>query len=448
MNSIMDKTIEITRVSVEKNVIKYEIHDNTNLHLLKNKIVEAWVEYHHTESFSLSLENLPESVLLVPATLYLMPITWFYDVELVVPSMDKMLHDHFATIYAAYSKIYGPFKKEWCGKVTAKEIVENRLPDSRFDNIVFFSGGVDAVHAGINHTGSRNVLVSVPSIEAMSRTKKENVGVDFINAKSKLIREFSAVSGSDWLLITNNFLTDIFNDAYIQTDLKNTFHLFSEAFQFDGWYGIKYLGNLLSSIPFAYVMGVKNLIMGSGYEQLEDMPVTNLDGANPELSDSFKIAGISFAEQDGLYTRRSLKVKNIVEWGYAHNKKLKLWVCFNDQSEQCGVCTKCVRTQLNILCAGENPADWGFKNFNERKFSKLIRSYQYYEKNPYMPWDIVDSIDENAVYPYCNDLLHWMKKMGYKTYQENVRRQNKKPKILRFHNYPHYMKKLFQKVIG
>lgn len=444
----MAKTIEITNIHATDHVIRYEIHDNTGLQLLKNPTVEAWVEYHHAESFGFSLASLPESILAIPVTLYLMPVTWFYGVELLVPSMDKMLHDNLAAIYAAYSKIYGPFKKEWCGKLTVKEIVENRLPDSRFDNIVFFSGGVDAVHAGINHTGSRNVLVSVPSIEAMSRTKKENVGVDFINAKSMLIREFSAVSGSDWLLITNNFRADIFNDDCIQADLKNTFHLSSEAFQFDGWFGIKYLGNLLSSTPFAYVMGIRNLIMGSSYEQLKSTPTINLDGSNPELTDAFKIAGISFAEQDGLYTRRSLKVKNIVEWGYAHNKKLKLWVCFNDKNEQCGVCTKCIRTQLNILCTGKNPADWGFKKFNERKFSKLIRSYRYYEKNPCWPWDIIDSIDENTVYPYCNDLLHWMKKIGYEKYQENVRRQNKKPKILRFHNYPHYIKKFFQKVMG
>lgn len=443
-----NKTIEITKINTTGNVIQYEIQDNTGLNLLKNQTVEAWVEYHHAESFDFSLNGLPESILAIPATLYLLPVTWFYGVELVVPSMDKMLSEHLSNIYSAYSKIYGPFKKEWCGKVTAKDIVENHLPDSRFDNIVFFSGGVDAVHAGINHTGRRNVLVSVPSIEAMSRAKKENVGVDFINIKSTLIREFSAMSGSDWLLITNNFIADIFNDTFIQADLKNTFYLSSEAFLFDGWFGIKYLGNLLSSIPFAYAMGIRSLIMGSSYEQLESRPTINLDGSNPELTDAFKIAGIFFTEQDGLYTRRSLKVKNIIEWGHAHNKKLKLWVCFNDQSEQCGVCTKCIRTQLNILCTGENPADWGFKNFNERKFSKLIRSYHYYERNPCWPWDIIDSIDENTVYPYCNDLLHWMKEMGYKTYQENAHRQNKKPKILRFYNYPHYMKKLFHKILG
>lgn len=156
--------------------------------------------------------------------------------------------------------------------------------------------------------------MSVPSIEAMAKTKKEDTGEDFLQVKSRLIREFSAVSGCDWLLITNNFQADVFDDDRIWAELKNAFALSSEAFRFDGWFGMKYLGNLLSAAPFAYALGIRYLVMGSAFEQLEDNHASNLDGANPELSDSFKFAEVSFTEQDGLYVRRSLKARNIVEW--------------------------------------------------------------------------------------------------------------------------------------
>ena len=43
---------------------------------------------------------------------------------------------------------------------------------------------------------------------------------------------------------------------------------------------------------------------------------------------------------------------------------------------QCGYCKKCVRTQLNILCAGENPKDWGFDDFSEKEFSELTSIYE------------------------------------------------------------------------
>lgn len=444
----MTKTIEITKIVAVDDTIKYEIHDHTGLHLLKNEKVEAWVKYYNAESFGFSPEDLPESILAIPVTLYLIPVTWFYGVKLVVPSIDKTLYDDLSTIYAAYSKIYGPFKEEWRGKVTAKIVVENKMPESRFDNIVFFSGGVDALHAGIDNLGKRSVLVSVPSIESVEKTKKENSGWDFLNAKSQLIREFSAISESDWLLITNNFLVNIFDDARIQYDLKNSFNLNSEAFLFDGWFGIKYLNNILSAAPFAYAMGISNLILGSAFEQLEDNLASNLDGANPELSDSIRFAGVFFGEQDGLYTRRSRKVKNILEWCIARGKKTRLWTCFADSTEQCCVCTKCVRTQLNILCAGENPVDWGFANFNEKNFSRLVRSYCYHDRNLCWLWDIVDSIDDSTIYPCCDKLLHWLKKVGYKRYSKRARFVSNVPRILKLHRYPHYVKVVLLKVTG
>ena len=444
----MTKTIEITKIVAVDDTIKYEIHDHTGLYLLKNEKIEAWVKFYNAESFGFSPESLPESILALPVTLYLIPVTWFYGVELVVPSMDKTLCDNLPIIYATYSKIYGPFKEEWCGKVTAKTVVENKMPKSRFDNIVFFSGGVDAVHAGINNPGKRNVLVSVPSIEYMEKTKEENSGRDFINAKIQLIREFSAVSESDWLLITNNFVVDVFDDERIQRDLKDSFLLNSEAFFFDGWFGIKYLGNLLSAAPFAYAMGISNLILGSSFEQLEDNFYSNLDGSNPELSDSIKFAGISFGKQDGLYTRRSQKVKNIVEWCNTCGKRTKIRTCFSDSTEQCCVCTKCVRTQLNIICAGENPIHWGFGNFDEKNFSRLIRSYHYRERNLCWLWDIVASIDDSRTYPCCDKLLHWLKKVGYKGYSRRIRFVINLMRILKLHRYPYYMNSVFRKITG
>lgn len=444
----MAKTIEFVNVVAEGDTIKYKLRDNTGLHLLKEEEVDAWVKYCHTENFGLSLESLPESVLLIPAMLYLMPVTYFYGVDLVVPSMDKTLYEDMPTIYAAYSKIYGPFKEEWRGKVIANAIVENPMPESRFDRIVFFSGGVDSVHAGINNPGRRNVLVTVPSIEYVKKYSRANTGEDFLFVKSRLIREFSEVTESDWIMITNNFMEDVFDDKKIQYELQNFFKLDSEAFQFDGWFGLKYIGNLLSSAPFAYAMGIGYLVFGSAFEQLEETCASNMSGANPDLSDSFKFAGVSFTEQDGLLVRRSQKVKRIVDWCLAHGKRTQLWVCFDDSREQCGVCTKCVRTQLNLLVAGQNPADWGFKDFNERQFSRLVRGYGYQERKMCWLWDNQSAIDDNRVYPYCDDLLHWFKEVGYKKYSKRNHVIAKYGRIFRLYRYPHYMKVLVKRAMG
>lgn len=438
----MNKTIEIVKIVASGDAIHYEVHDNTGLQLLKNEVTKAWVKYHNVESFGFTPEDLPESILSIPIALYLMPVTWFYGVDLVVPSLDKSLYDSFSNIYEAYSNIYGPFKKEWCGNVIVKTVEGNKALENRFDNIVFFSGGVDAVHAGINHTGDRNVLVTVPSIEAMGKsTGRQN----FYEAKTGLIRDFAAVSRCDWMMITNDFQQDVFDDIRIQNDLRDVFALNGAGFLFDGWFGLKYLGNLLSSAPFAYAMGVKNLIMGSSFECLENVPYFNRDGSSPELTNSFKFANVSFAEQDALFTRRSQKVMNIVKWFNSRKERTQIRVCFRDSTVQCGVCLKCIRTELNLLCAGESPANWGFANFNEKRFSKLICSYKYRETNPCWVWDIVDSIDENKNYPCCNSMLHWLKRVGYKKYYKRAEQLPKIMRIFNFKEYPHYIKVLISR---
>lgn len=59
-------------------------------------------------------------------------------------------------------------------------------------------------------------------------------------------------------------------------------------------------------------------------------------------------------------------MRNIVSTFKNQGEHVRIWACFGDSSEQCGECAKCIRTQLNILCTGENPKDWGFARFDEK----------------------------------------------------------------------------------
>ena len=306
----MNRTIELTRIVVDNDTIRYEIYDNTGLGLLKEKKVEARIQFHNANAFRFEPYKLPESVLAIPVTLYLLPAIFFYHIEIVLPSIDEILYHNIPALYTAYSRMYGPFKKEWGGGIVVKNIVANRMPVDRYDNIVFFSGGVDAIHAGINNPGKRNVLVSVPSIEVHSK----NEGA-LRNEKFSLIKEFSQAIGSDWLLVSNNFNQAVFDDEIgkngkITKHLKDTYRLSTEAFNHSGFWGMRYIPNLCSVAPFAYAMGIKKLIMGSSL--IEDKIEPALDGTNPVITNAFKFSGISFGEQDGLHTRRSQKVKDIV----------------------------------------------------------------------------------------------------------------------------------------
>lgn len=441
------KKIELTRAYVDGNTIRYEIREDSGLGLLQQERVELFIQYHFNETFDCELSVLPPSILMLPISLYMIPITCFCNVELVIPEMDEDLYSRLPQINSVYSKLYGPFKEGHQGKVTVKQIVKNSFSGTpKYDKIVFFSGGVDACHAGIGNPGVRSLLVSVPDIEIYSKNKGPLRDVKF-----SLIKNFSKIVGSDWLLVSNNFNACFAQNQEVDRWLAEARDMSVPARITDGWAGIRYIPNMCCIAPIAYLTGVKSLIMGSGCLEIEGKYEENLDGANPAITNAMTFAGVSFAEQDGLYSRRSMKVKEIISWCKAHDKRVKLWVCFSDSTAQCGFCGKCVRTQLNVLCEGENPRDWGFDAFSENRLAKCIRDYQYREGHACFLWDIIETIEDRRVYPYLNGLLHWLKKVGYKEYIHRVEKRKKPTRLKRalsIRRYPHYAKVVVLKLFG
>ena len=444
----MDK-ITLSRISIEDDRILYEITQDKGLGLLQQDKVALFIRFHCGEEVHIDLSKIPQSILAVPISLYLLPLTYFYKIELVLPVMDKELYERLPKIYAAYSKMYGPFSEDWRGKLTVKSVVDTPVAsEAGYDKVVFFSGGVDACSAGINNPGHNTVLVSIPDIEALAKNEGP-----LREEKFSLIKNFSKIIGSDWILISNNFNAALYLDSEINNHLRDQKGLNSAAFKFDGWWGIKYLANMCCVAPLAYACGIKNLVMGSTYEPIENERGNGNDGAHPSLSNAMAFSDIRFAEQDEIHTLRSDKVSKIIAWCKSHKKYVRLWVCFQDRSSQCGLCNKCVRTQLNILCASENPKDWGFDTFDEVKFSRLIKSYGYLD-TPCWHWDIDKAIDTNRDYPYCNDMLHWLKRVGYKEYLRKAKsrrvwrsRISRCIRIFFIHRYPHYLKRICERLV-
>ena len=113
-----------------------------------------------------------------------------------------------------------------------------------------------------------------------------------------------------------------------------------------------------------------------------------------------------------------------------------------------------MRTQLNLLAVGENPQEWGFALFDEKKLSRLVRSYRYTDwsaENKY--WDIMDSVEDGKEYPYCNDLLHWFKDIGWREYLKRAERRQKARRLLlkalrvvKVWRYPHYAAEVLRRL--
>ena len=67
-----------------------------------------------------------------------------------------------------------------------------------------------------------------------------------------------------------------------------------------------------------------------------------------------------------------------------------------------------------------------------------MRSYHYVDTPSCWLWDTVDAIKEEKEYPYCNELLHWLKRIGWREYERRVKRR-KALRIFMVWRYPHYV---------
>ncbi len=127
----MKRTIELTRIAVDGDTVKYEVHDNTGLGLRrKEKKVEAQIQFHNADAFGFEPDKLPESVLAF--THYALSASsniFFYHIELILSSIDNT----FIIIYRHYMQLILRcmvlLMEEWRGKIVAKR--DCCKPDAR-----------------------------------------------------------------------------------------------------------------------------------------------------------------------------------------------------------------------------------------------------------------------------------------------------------------------------
>ena len=153
------KRIELSKIIVEDDKILYEVRQDSGVELLRQDLAQLFIRLHCAENVKVSLGRVPQSILAVPISLYLLPLTYFYKIELVLPVVDKTLYDKLPEIYAAYSKLYGPFDEEWRGKVTVKNTIETPSLEKRLSEQEIHRLG-DGRSA--DHSISRTALMTLP----------------------------------------------------------------------------------------------------------------------------------------------------------------------------------------------------------------------------------------------------------------------------------------------
>ena len=197
----------------------------------------------------------------------------------------------------------------------------------------FFSGGVDSFY-----TLRRNQLQvprgHVGSIQDLIFVHGFDIGVH-----PALGRE------EDFFKYVLNGLQDVLQETGLNLIPAYT-NLRTLAHHLDSWLD-EYMGSAMAAVAHGLSGGLSDVFISSSYEIQKLHPFASHPMIEPRLG-SYNLR----VHHDGERLSRVERVKMIADWPLA---LASLRVCFEgrDGEMNCGSCPKCIRTKLELLCAGK-----------------------------------------------------------------------------------------------
>ena len=379
MNKII---IQLPKIENQKIIYSYEVLGEWNEAF--NNSNEFFIEY------SCDMSNLPLGVAIVPLLANILPISWVYDAEIVVPICDEDFYNSIRDFKKGYIDMYPTMT--FGGKLTVEKIEKN-IVDKQNGCAAFFSGGVDAFNTLTQHYDEKPSLITLWGADV----KLEDVK-GFENVENHL-RKTATDFGVDYFVVKTSF-RKFLNESVLDKKVEQSG---------DGWWhGFQHgIGIISHSAPLMYVLEKKTVYFASSFTAEEKGKVTC--ASDPTIDNFVRFCGCNVVH-DGYEFNRQMKIHNIIQFSKNAGKAIPLRVCWESTGgSNCCNCEKCWRTIMGIYAEGENPHDYGFE-YSDEQFSKLSKRLRYSGDKMlgslrYKP--IQDSMRENN---NKNDLpksIHW-----------------------------------------
>lgn len=318
--------------------------------------------------YDVDLNQVPNSILVIPFIANVLPIAWFAGFEVEVPEIDE-------DFYSALKNIKTEFKKQFSnyqlnGGLKVKSIKKNHIQGN--ETAMLFSGGVDAYATYIRNYKKNPDLVTI-------------LGADIEITDKHQWKSFTSFIENEPLLSNNN-------KEYIETNVRMFYTYKVELLLKDiGWWGIVQHGlSLIGSLaPLSFVKSYKNIYIASSYTKEIDIAW----GSTPFIDEKISWAGIHVFH-DGYELKRQDKVDLIAKFANDTKNQFKLRVCYSElrNSFNCSNCEKCFRTILGLILNGEDPNKYGF-NVDENVYNnmfKVINQYGASKGMQYFWWELME----------------------------------------------------------
>ncbi len=345
------ETVTGNATAFRKNKMKvFPSEVSGNRVVFRYDVVGEWSSCFRTDglfeiTYPFDIENIPESIRIIPFLSQILPVSWIYDAEIRVPVCDLDFHDCIEDVKAGYRKMYPMVS--FGGLLTAESVEENRKPEQGQNVLACFSGGVDALSTTIAHRQEKPLLVSLWGSDVPSDGEENWRPVE------TLIRKNADEFGLETMIARTSF-RKLLNGKILSEKIKETGDNWWHGFQ----HGLGILGHMA---PVAWHESIGTVYIASSFTAKDQYTCAS----DPTIDSFIRFCGAGVVH-DGYDLDRQEKIRRIVNFSKENNQQILMHVCWEKRGgDNCCHCEKCWRTMLGLYAEGADPRQYGFSLFED-----------------------------------------------------------------------------------
>lgn len=383
----MMSIIETKSIKIDNNRLEvfFSYSKEHNIYFQSNRY---WLES------TVPIENVPESIAIIPFVTSILPIVWLTDSILKLRTLDKAFYESIENFKLGYVNMYPNLS--FRGKVLVDDVEENIY---NCENTVgsFFSGGVDAFATLFAHISENPQMITILGADIKSDDE----------VSEKNVIEHCQNTAETYGLKPPIFIKTNFREFLNQ---KNLDLLVSDSID-SWWYGIQHG---IAIIGLSAILSYKNkwrtVYIASSFTANEIVPC-----ASSPTIDEYVEFGSTKVHHDLYECSRQEKISSIVKMVNQTGKNISLRVCWlSRDGKNCSQCEKCLRTIYGLMAEGANPQMFGF-SYTDRELKKSV--FKLKRKVPYLLehsrvfwYDIQKRFIEKSSF---NNLSEWIKNYDF-----------------------------------
>ncbi len=328
--------------------------------------------------YSCDISDVPDSVIVVPLLLNLIPFSWTVNCTVWVDKVDRDFYESVPKLKSAFEEMFS--NANFGGAFIAARLEKNSYITKR-ECLSLFTGGVDATTTFFRIREKNPILLN--TYGWFENDIEPNRVFD---ADKKAIEKFANDNSVDCCFVRSNF-GKLINASVWNKKIGKKMHT-------SWWFGFQHSMAFLGCAAVAgYHYKVKNLFIASSYTFGQNV----ICASDPRTDIQVSVAGI-VTVHDGYELSRQDKIRYLVETQRNLNRKISLRVC-SFQERNCCVCEKCCRTMIALAAEGGRAVDFGFdipntllevvKNFLNTNILELNSEHMVFWQ------DIISRMQEN-----------------------------------------------------